>query len=107
MQRAEHYEDDDSSVVTVQMFVPDSDKDRLKKFLLDSWSVGSLVNSKWGVSIGDTVDVETKDGILNIEFRGTVIGFCGVFFRGVFVQVEDMDNNVFDVEPECLTTIQD
>lgn len=88
VQRAAHLEDDGASMLEITMFVPDERKMDVKHFILRS----EECEAKWGVSVGDSVDVETKDGVLNIEFRGTVIGF-----KGVFAQVRDMDDDVFDV----------
>ena len=53
------------------------------------------------IKVGDTVDVETKDGLRNIEFRGRVIGF-----KDAYAQVEDMENDVFDVELEDITVVE-
>jgi len=53
------------------------------------------------IKVGDTVDVETIDGVLNIEFRGRVIGF-----KDVYAQVEDMEENVFDVELDDITVVE-
>ena len=61
-------------------------------------SAGALQEYTWGVKVGDTVDVETKDGVLNIEFRGNVIGF-----KDVYAQVRDMEGDVFDIELDDIT----
>ena len=90
VQKAAHLEDDGASMLEITMFVPDERKEDVEKFI-EAFDE-SDINAEWGVSVGDSVDVETKDGVLNIEFRGTVIGF-----KGVFAQVRDMDDDVFDV----------
>lgn len=90
VQRAERLDDDGASMLEITMFVPDERKEDVQKFIA-GFDEGEIC-FEWGVSVGDSVDVETKDGVLNIEFRGTVIGF-----KGVFAQVRDMDDDVFDV----------
>jgi hypothetical protein len=102
VQRAERLEDDGASMLNIEILVPDEQRTRLDKWIIDNHmngeSSGALQDYTWGVKVGDTVDVETFDGVLNIEFRGRVIGF-----KDVYAQVEDMDGDVFDVELEGIT----
>lgn len=103
VQRAEHLEDDGASMLNITMFVPDEQKARLEKWISENdangEAQGALQDYTWGVKVGDTVDVETKDGVLNIEFRGSVIGF-----KDVYAQVRDMEGDVFDVELEDIVS---
>lgn len=96
VQRAERLEDDGASMLNIEILVPDEQRNRL-----DKWIAGALQDYTWGVKVGDTVDVETKDGVLNIEFRGSVIGF-----KDVYAQVRDMEGDVFDVELEDITVAE-
>lgn len=103
VQRAEHLEDDGPSVLDITMFVPDEQKLRLEKWIAENHingeSIGALVDFSWGVKIGHWVvmpDPTPNDG-WNHSFQGNVIGF-----RGIFAQVEDGDNDVFDIEAERL-----
>lgn len=90
VQRAEHLHDDGASMLNLTLFVPDERKVHVEEFIADFND--SDITAEWGVSVGDAVDVETKDGVLNIEFRGTVVGF-----KDGLVQVRDMEDDVFDV----------
>lgn len=90
VQKAERLDDDGASVIKITMFVPDSERERVETWLKDNED--TVAEREWGVAVGDSVDVDTMDGVLNIEFRGTVVGF-----KGRFAQVEDMDGDVFDV----------
>ena len=88
VQKAEHCEDDGASMLEITMYVPDEQKIRIKALLLDF----ETTEEDWGSSVEDQVYVETKDGVLDIEFSGRIIGF-----KGPFAQVVDMEDNVFDV----------
>lgn len=105
IKRAEHSYDDGASMITISMIVPESERSRMNDWIMnnhvDSESAGALQDYTWGVKVGDSVDVETIDGVLNIEFRGSVIGF-----KDVYAQVEDMNGDVFDVELEDITIIK-
>jgi len=102
VQRAERLEDDGASMLNIEILVPDEQRNRLDKWIIDNHmngeSAGALQEYTWGVKVGDTVDVETKDGVLNIEFRGNVIGF-----KDVYAQVRDMEGDVFDIELDDIT----
>lgn len=102
VQRAERLEDDSASMLNIEIFVPDEQRNRLDKWIVDNHingeSAGTLQDYTWGVKVGDTVDVETIDDVLNIEFRGYIIGF-----KDVYAQVEDMEGDVFDVELQDIT----
>lgn len=102
VQRAERLEDDGASMLNIEILAPDEQRTRLDKWIIDNHmngeSAGALQEYTWGVKVGDIVDVETKDGVLNIEFRGGVIGF-----KDVYAQVKDMEGDVFDVELDDIT----
>ncbi len=93
VQRAEQLNDDGASMLDIELIVPNNQKEKIQQFIHQTDA-----DAQWLVQIGDRVDVETKDGILNIEFTGNVIGF-----KDNFIQVEDMDGDVFDVELEDIT----
>lgn len=98
VQRARHLYDDGASMLEILMYVPDSERARVDAWLDDCEALASM---DWGVSIGDTVDMPepTDTDSWNFAFSGNVIGFrCG------FAQVEDGDGDVFDIEPDRLTT---
>ena len=104
VQRAEHLEDDGASMLNITMFVPDEQKARLEKWISENdangEAQGALQDYTWGVEVGDTVIMPEPehDDCWKHEFSGTVIGF-----RGMFAQVEDGDNDVFDIEAVRLT----
>lgn len=105
VQKAEHCGDDGASMLYVRMYVPDTERARVDKWIADTdangEAQGALQEFEWSFSIGDTVEVPDPiegEDIHNFAFQGNVIGFrCG------FAQVEDGDNNVFDVEIGRLT----
>lgn len=103
--RAERLEDDGASMLEVQIFVPDEQKNRLEKWIAENHmngeSPGALQDFSWGVEIGDSVEMPdpTPNDSWNHSFQGNVIGF-----RHNLVEVEDGDGDVFGIEPERLST---
>lgn len=102
VQRAQHCGDDGASMLEIIMFVPDERKDDVKKFIEGFHE--SDITAEWGVSVGDSVEVPEPDNdgdMWNFAHQGSVIGF-----RGVFAQVEDGENDVWDIEPKRLTVAE-
>lgn len=87
-----HYEDDEASLITVEMFVDEPDFERVEKWLDDS---KAYVQNICCVEKGSELFVQTQDGVLNVEFSCNVIGF-----KDNYIVVEDYDMDVFDVSPE-------
>jgi len=89
--------DDTPSMVMVTVIVPDSERPRLDAWLEESSSprVAILMDFDWGVAVGDRVSTlsPNENSSYSHPFDGTVIGF-----HDVYIQVEDQDGDVFDVE---------
>jgi hypothetical protein len=100
VEKAEHLEDDGASMIYVKMFVTDEQAQRLSLWIEENKDE-SLQDFTWGVSIGDRVDVDGNYDGLNIEFRGTAIGF-----KCPWVQMRDMDDDVLDIHPDDITTAE-
>ena len=95
--KPDHYEDDGASIIMVGMFVDEPDFERVEKWLDDS---KVYVQNICCIEKGSTVFVQTQDGVLNVEFSCNVIGF-----KDNYIIVEDFDEDVFDVSPEDIISV--
>lgn len=100
IKRAERLEDDGASMIYLKMFVPDEQAQRLSLWIEEN-DGDALTEFDWGFEIGDEVDVKGNYDGLNIEFRGTAIGF-----KCPWVQVRDMDDDVLDIHPDDMTVAE-
>jgi hypothetical protein len=92
LEKAQPFYADGVSMLYLKMLVPEKELTRVEKWIADDKS--AITEYEW-MEVGNEVNVETKDGVLNIEFPGRVIGF-----KSPYIQVEDLDGDVFDVESE-------
>lgn len=99
--RAMHIADDSPSVINIHMIVPESEKSRLYLWSKDADNSTLIDNFELGFEVGDDVSVpdpsDTFGDSWNYAFTGTLIGF-----KGIYAQVQDTEENVYDIEPDRL-----
>jgi hypothetical protein len=90
VEKAEHLYDDGASMLYLDVLVPDEESSRVESWINENASAVS--DDEW-IEVGDEVDYNPPAGHIDNSFSGVVVGF-----KAPYIQIKDMNDDVFDSE---------